>query len=128
MTRTLAWKPIVFVVLALLLGSCAGAPDVRWGQSQTTYNETAKVLVMYRAPCVDTEAYAGAGPSHPLCRVDDATWAVVYPIMQEADRCLKAADARIQSGTVPAAEDALLCAESALERLLIYRLSTTKGD
>ena len=116
-----------FLVLALLLGACAGSPDVRWAQAQTTYNDTAKTLKMYRAPCVDKVAYANAGPDHPLCRVDNATWAIVYPIMQEADRCLKAADVQLQTGSAPAIEDALDCAERAAERLLIYRLSNV-GD
>ncbi len=124
--RSLAWKPI-FLALTLLLGACATAPDVRWAQAQTTYNETARALELYRAPCVDTVAYANAGPDHPLCRVDDATWAVVYPILLEADRCLKAADARLQAGSQPAIQDSLDCAEGALERLIIYRLAT-KGS
>ena len=114
-------------VLVLLLGACAEQADVRWAQAQTSYNETAKALVLYRAPCVDQEAYRNAGPEHPLCRIDDATWAVVYPLMQEADHCLKVADARLQSGSTPAIVDSLNCAEAALERLIVYRLST-RGD
>ena len=124
--RKLVYIP-TFLILALLLAACASAPDVRWAQAQTGYNETARVLKMYRAPCIDTQAYANAGPDHPLCRVDDATWAIVYPIMQQADRCLKAADMQLQTGSVPAIEDALDCAERAAERLLIYRLSNV-GD
>ncbi len=115
------WKPIILV---LFLVGCASSPDVRWAQAQSTYNETARALVLYRAPCIDKQAYANAGPGHPLCRIDDATWAVAYPILQEADRCLKAADARLQAGGAPAIEDSLGCAEAALERLILYRLST----
>ena len=121
--RKLGW-PLGVLVLVLLLAACAGPPDVRWAQAQKSYNSTARVLEMYRAPCVDREAYANAGPEHALCRVDNATWAVVYPIMQDADKCLKAADAQLQTGNIPTAEDAIVCAESALERLLIYQLST----
>lgn len=121
--RRLVWIPIA-LVLALVLAACAGPPDIRWARAQKSYNETARILEMYRAPCIDKAAYANAGPDHALCRVDDATWAVVYPIMQDADKCLKAADAQLQTGHIPTAEDAIVCAESALERLLIYQLST----
>lgn len=116
---------LVLVALALFIAGCSGSPDVRWAQAQTAYNESAKTLKMYRAPCVDKEAYANAGPDHALCRVDDATWAIVYPIMLEADRCLKAADRQLQTGSIPAAEDAIACAERAVERLVIYRLGST---
>lgn len=112
------------LLLIVVAVACTGAPDVRWAQAQSAYNATAKTLEMYRAPCVDKAAYANAGPDHPLCRVDNATWAVVYPILREADRCLKAADKQLQIGTAPAIEDALGCAESALERLIVYRLSS----
>ncbi len=122
MRRTIAALAF-FVVLA----GCGGSPDVLWGQAQTSYNETAKALKLYRAPCVDSAAYANAGPAHPLCRIDDATWAVVYPLMQTADACLKAADRQLQSGAEPAVADALACAERALERLLIYRFAV-KGN
>ena len=118
--RSRLWIPIIVFVL----GACTGAPDVRWAQGQAAYNEAAETLILWRAPCIDQVAYAGAGPDHPMCRVDDATWKVVYPIMQAADACLKAADARIQAGTGAAAIDSLDCAERALERLLIYQLST----
>ena len=123
MMRKLVYIPTC-LFLALLLAACASSPDVRWAQAQKSYNSTARVLEMYRGPCVDREAYVNAGPDHPLCRVDDATWAVVYPIMQDADKCLKAADAQLQSGAIPTAQDAIACAERALERLLIYQLST----
>ena len=125
--RNLTWKPIS-LVLVLLLAACASSPDVRWAQAQASYNETARALELYRAPCVDVEAYANAGPEHPLCRVDNATWALVYPIMQEADRCLKAADRQLQIGSTPAIKDSLDCAERAAERLLIYRLSNLGAE
>ena len=121
-------KSILAVLVAVfVLVGCASGQAVRWAQAQATYNETAKTLQMYRAPCIDKVAYANAGPEHPLCRVDAATWALVYSIMQEADRCLKAADTQLQTGSMPAIEDALNCAERAAERLLIYRLSSV-GD
>ncbi len=117
---------VAFVAVFVLIG-CAGDPVVRWAQAQTTYNETAKAMVLYRAPCIDPAAYVNAGPAHPLCRIDAATWAVAYPIMQEADRCLKAADSQLQSGASVSLEDALSCGEAALERLILYRLSV-QGD
>lgn len=121
-------RTLVFSFVLVLLGACsANGPDVRWAQAQTAYNEAASALKLYRAPCIDTAAYINAGPSHPLCRIDSATWAVAYPLMQLADRCLKAADRQLQSGYDPAFEDALACAEDALERLLVYQLSV-KGD
>ena len=125
--RNLRWPPGI-LVLVLLLGACTGPPDVRWAQGQAAYNKAADTLILYRAPCVDQAAYAGAGPDHPLCRVDNATWDVVYPLMQAADKCLRAADARIQAGSEAAAVDSLDCAERALERLLIYQLSTPTGS
>ncbi len=126
MRRNLAWRPIV-LVLGLVLVGCGGSASVLWGQAQTSYNETAKALKLYRAPCVDTAAYANAGPAHPLCRIDDATWAVVYPLMLQADTCLKAADRQLQSGAEPAIADALACAEGALARLLIYRTAVREN-
>ena len=114
----------VFPFVLFLLGACsANGPDVRWAQAQTVYNEAATALKLYRAPCVDKAAYINAGPDHPLCRIDSATWLVVYPLMQQADDCLKAADQLLQRGVKPAIEDALACAERALERLLIYNLA-----
>ena len=118
---------LVAVVAVFVLIGCASDPAVRWAQAQTTYNETAKAMVLYRAPCIDPVAYANAGPTHPLCRIDGATWAVVYPVMQEADRCLKAADVQLQGGGSSSLEDALSCGEAALERLILYRLSV-QGD
>lgn len=118
---------LVFPFVLFLVGCTANGPDVRWAQAQTAYNEAASALKLYRAPCVDTAAYINAGPDHPLCRIDNATWVVVYPLMQHADDCLKAADRQLQSGYEPAFEDAIACAEGALERLLIYKLSV-KGN
>ncbi len=110
--------------LVFLLTACAGPsrPSVMWGQQQAAYNKAAEAIIFYRAPCVDTLAYPNAGPDNPLCRINDAAWAVVKPLLDEADALLQAADALIQDGQAPLAVAYIASVSRIMERILLMQL------
>ncbi len=110
--------------LVFLLTACVGPsrPSVMWGQQQSAYNKAAAAIIFYRAPCVDTRAYPNAGPDNPLCRISDAAWAIVKPLLDEADALLQVADALIQVGQAPQAVEYIASVSRIMERVLLIQL------
>lgn len=103
--------------LLLILVACASNPGVQWAQQQQLANTAMEIVIRYRTPCIDTVTYPGAGPDHPLCRVDDATWDWAYGLSEQIDVLLQGADLANIEGNGPAALRYLDLVESLLFEL-----------
>lgn len=111
----------------LLLAGCAADPEVRWAQGQVGYNDALDGLIEARAPCVDDALYPGAGPDHPLCRIDDEAARRLDIARNRANRLLEQSRQALDEGNPPGAEVYLDALEGAMQDLLLYQL-TRPGD
>jgi hypothetical protein len=119
------FRPLLMLGLALvfagLLSACASAPEVRWAQGQQAYNDTMRMLISYRMPCVPGSGVLDAGPAHPGCLIDDEAALKINMIKNAADISLRQMAAAAGRGDVDRYETLLTQFEGLLMQLVLTR-------
>ena len=84
-------KKLLFAALLplLLLAACASAPEVRWAQAQSAYNEAVRQAVAARKPCVDS----ALKEADPGCLIKAKDYGKVDAAIRAGDRLLRAIEA-----------------------------------
>ena len=118
---------LIFAVLAFALAGCASDSAVRWAQGQQAYNDTLQTLITYRAPCVPGQM-AGAGPEHPLCKIDDGEYRDIEAVRMAADAVLRHLDVAATSGNSNLVASLLTQLDGLLTRLVAARIAAETQD
>ena len=118
---------LIIAIVAFALAGCASDSAVRWAQGQQAYNDTMQTIITYRAPCVPGQM-AGAGPEHPLCKIDDEEYRDIEAVRMAADAVLRHIDVAATSGNSDLVASLLVQLDGLLTRLVAARIAAEMQD